>query len=324
MNVIVTGGRGFIGHNLCLHLQKISFGKIFVIDDGSSGSNKLDGVEYYDTNLNDAVVTRLLITDIKPTVIFHLAAIPRVSFSVENPVATFDANVKGTLNILETMRDCQAKFRWKCRLINSSSSSIYGGADVLPTPESHPADPKSPYALQKWQAEEWCRMYSALYGLDTVTLRYFNVIGPFSKFGGAYSTVLSAWMYHLYVNPESKPFLEGDGSQTRDFCSVDNVVSANYLAATAPYDFKFHGEAFNIAQSQSHSLSECKDLLEKISGKVLDLELRPPRIGDIKHTLADIYAARNVLGYKPETDFEKQVRVMANWYEHDYPADSPQ
>jgi UDP-glucose 4-epimerase len=153
--------------------------------------------------------------------------------------------------------------------------------------------------------------------MSTVSLRYFNVFGPFSLFGGAYSTVLSAWLYSLYVSPKTQPFLEGDGTQSRDFCFVDNVVQANILAATSKQ--RFAGEAFNIAQGQATTLLEVKTLLEKITGKKLDLDMRPPRVGDVMHTLADISAAQKVLGYKPATDFKAQVTAMAEWYRTGYP-----
>ena len=160
-------------------------------------------------------------------------------------------------------------------------------------------------------------MFAELYDVNVVCLRFFNVFGPHALFGGAYSTVLSAWLYHLYVDASYTAFLEGDGTQTRDFCFVDNVVQASLLAATGPK--RYRGTAFNVAQGKSHSLIECKQLIERISGKKLDLKRKPSRIGDVKHTLADVSLAQTELGYKPSTDFESQVSRMADWYEHDYP-----
>jgi UDP-glucose 4-epimerase len=161
-------------------------------------------------------------------------------------------------------------------------------------------------------------MFAELYDLDVVSLRYFNVFGPHALFGGAYSTVLSAWLYHLYVDPDYRPFLEGDGTQTRDFCYVDNAVQANILAATG--EGLFRGEAVNVAQGLSHSLLDCKDLLEQISGRRLELIEKPPRVGDVKHTLADITLAGKLLSYSPSIDFEQQVVQMAKWYEASYPS----
>ena len=174
--------------------------------------------------------------------------------------------------------------------------------------------------MQKWQGEEWCKLYADLYKLDVVSLRYFNVFGPHSYYGGAYSTVLSAWMYHLFVDSQEKPFLEGDGLQSRDFCFVDNVTQANILAAVYNKS-NFEGEAFNIAQGSSHTLLDCKSLLERISRRRLHLDMRPPRVGDVRHTLADITTACSILEYTPTTDFEAQVRKMTEWYEHSYRQD---
>jgi len=315
MRAIVTGGCGFIGRNLCEELLQDNH-KVLVVDDLSSGKewNKINNITYLHQSIQTPGFMKHVVDQYVPDIIFHLAAIPRVSFSVENPMETTMANLIGTVAILEAIRTTDNN---KCiRMVNSSSSSIYGGADILPTPTDYQADPKSPYALQKWHAEDWCRMYSSLYDIDVVSLRYFNVFGPHSYYGGAYSTILAAWLYYLYIDKNTKPFLEGDGSQTRDFCYIDNVVQANIKASL--YENRFCGESFNIAQGQSYSLLQCKDLLEKISGEPLDLEYRPTRIGDVKHTLANIEQSIKILGYNPNTDFEKQVENMAKWYQTGY------
>lgn len=315
MRVIVTGGCGFIGYNLCQQLDKDGY-NVLVIDDLSAGKeqNKISRFTYLYKSIQLPGFMIATINRYQPDIIFHLAAIPGVSFSVENPMSSFIANLVGTCTILEAIRQCDTKGH--IRLVNSSSSSIYGGADELPTPNNYPANPKSPYALQKWQIERWCQIYAKLYGIDVVSLRYFNVFGPHNYYGGAYASVLSAWLYHLYIDSDVQPFLEGDGKQTRDFCYVDNIVQANIKAATRKN--RFHGESFNIAQGQSHSLLDCKELLEKISGKSLKLEHRPTRVGDIRHSLADIEESIQALGYKPNTDFEKQVENMAKWYQTGY------
>ena len=300
-----------------------------VIDDLSSGKkwNKWDGVEYIEASLearrvcikektveNAVTAIDTLVSVFNPDVIFHLAAVPRVSYSVEYPFETTESNVLSTLAVLDAARKYGNKH---IRVVYTSSSSVYGGAKQLPSHVDCPADPQSPYAMKKWQGEEWCRLYAKLYDLDVVCLRYFNVFGPHSYYGGAYSTVLSAWMYSLYVDTSVKPFLEDDGTQTRDFCFVDNVTHANILAAM--YDkARFEGEAFNIAQGAAHSLLDCKALLEVISRRRLHLEMRPPRKGDVKDTLADIGRSASVLEYVPSIDFERQVRTMAKWYETSY------
>lgn len=316
MKAIVTGSNGFIGFNLCQALKQRDW-EVMGIDDLSSGlpQNVVPGFHYEYVQVQNQARIRELLEGFQPQVIFHLAAIPRVSYSVQNPLETAEANVLGTMSLLEGV--LRAGLVQQTRIVNSSSSSVYGGAKQLPTPENTPHDPQSPYAMQKSQAEQWLRLFARLYDLDCVSLRYFNVFGPHALFGGAYSTVLSAWMYHLYVNPNYEPFLEGDGQQTRDFCFVENVVQALILAGTREKGFA--GQAFNVAQGAAHSLLQCKALLEKISGQTLHLTQRPPRVGDVRHTLADISAARQELSYDPATDFEGQLQTMAGWYATDYP-----
>lgn len=317
MRAIVTGSNGFIGYNLCKELRNQHW-QVLGIDDLSNGlrDNVVDGFSYEWAKIEDRDNTRKLFREFRPDVVFHLAALPRVAFSVENPFDTAVANVMGTLSILEAV--VKEDLVGTTRLVNSSSSSVYGGADIRPTPESHPCQPKSPYALEKYQAEKWCEMFASLYNLDVISLRYFNVFGPHSLFGGAYSTVLTAWLYHLYVDGSYEPFLEGDGTQSRDFCFIDNVVQANIRSAIRPE--RFSGLAVNVAQGSSHTLLECKDLLEKISGKTLNLLQKPPRIGDVRHTLADISLAERELGYQPTNGFEDQLTQMADWFENSYPA----
>lgn len=321
MKAIVTGSNGFIGYNLCLRLRELGW-RVLGVDDLFSGlaENVVPGFEYLQVKVQDKPAMEGLLSSFEPQVIFHLAAMPRVSYSVENPMLTAEANVMGTLSLLEALVNTGQNR--SCRLVNTSSSAVYGGAELLPTPEEYPCRPQSPYALQKLQAEEWVRLFVDLYGLDALSLRYFNVFGPHSLFGGSYSTVLSAWLYHLYVNPDYEPFLEGDGLQTRDFCYVDNVVQANIQAATR--ERAFYGEAFNIAQGEAHNLLECHELLEEFAGRPLVLAGRPPRVGDVRHTLADISAARRELDYEPSRDFPEQLWKMARWYQTSYPVSAGQ
>lgn len=319
MKAIVTGSNGFIGYNLCATLAAENW-EVMGIDDLSGGlaSNKVPGIRYEHYQIQNKERFCAQLREFKPDAIFHLAAIPRVSYSVENPFKTAEAIIMGTLSVLEGV--VNAGLTDTTRILSTSSSSVYGGAKVMPTPETLPCAPKSPYALQKYQAEEWCRMFASLYGVNVACLRYFNVFGAHSLFGGAYSTVLSAWMYNLYVDNTYEPFLEGDGTQSRDFCYVENVVRANIQAATASTSFA--GNPFNIAQGSSTTLIEVKALLEEISGRELPLTIKPPRTGDVDHTLADISAAQKAFGYNPTTNFREQVQVMAEWYQTSYPKKS--
>jgi len=312
MKAIVTGGAGFIGHNLCIKLQDLGW-NVCVIDNYSTGYriNSVPGVEYCEGSVCEHKM-RSRVNAMKPDVIFHMAAVPRVSFSVRFPQETSEVNVIGTVSVLNAVKD----FSPKTRVILSSSSSVYGGADELPTPENYPSNPKSPYALQKWQSEQWAQMFAKMYGIDVCCLRYFNVMGPFARIGGAYSAVLSAWLYSIYIDRSIPTFIEGDGEQTRDFSYVDNVVQANIKAAQLTKQFT--GEVFNIAQGEQYSLNQCKELIEAISGEALNLVRKPERIGDVRHSLADISAAKKVLGYNPEIDFKQQLTKMAEWYKTDY------
>lgn len=309
MNILVTGGLGFIGSNLCDDLCE--FYNVFCIDNLSTGyeENKNTKVTYFKEDLLNIEKLKYIFNEHKFDIVFHLAALPRVSFSIKEPNLTFHNNVVACLNILECIR----LFSPNTKLINSSSSSVYGGADQLPTPESYPLNPKSFYAMQKMHTEQLCKLYSVFYNINTCSLRYFNVFGPRSRFGGAYSTVMSAWMYAICSNDKKYiPFLEGDGTVTRDFCFVENVVQANKLVGLS--DKNLNGECYNVAQGFSTSLIEIKNMIEIISGTKLHLESRNPRIGDVQHTLADISKIKTEFGYAPSTDLKSQIIVMFDWY----------
>ena len=318
MKAIVTGSNGFIGYNICQALARDGWA-VMGIDDLSSGRKDyaVDGCRYEIMQVQQREKMQRCLEEMEPDVVFHLAAMPRVSYSVENPFVTAEANVMGTISIMEGI--VKAGLVKKTRMVSTSSSAVYGNTEKLPTSEDDPCHPQTPYALEKYQGESWGRLFAELYGLDVVSLRYFNVFGPFSLFGGAYSTVLSAWLYQLFVDTDYQAFIEGDGKQSRDFCFVGNVVLANRLAAQA--SGRFVGEAFNIGQGEAYTLLKCQNLLEAASGRALELERRPPRVGDVRHTLADISRAAKVLGYEPDKDFESQVAAMAAWYRDAYPGD---
>ncbi len=314
--IIVTGSNGFIGRHTCRRLVDLG-AEVIGVDDLSDGSpdDAVVGVRYHAHSVADADWLVRLLRDTTPTAVVHLAAMPRVAYSVEHPLRSATVNEMGTLAVLNAI--LSADLADRTRLVCASSSSVYGGAEVLPTPETHTCNPQSPYALAKLHGERWCDLFHRLYGLDVVSLRYFNVFGPGARFGGAYSTVVPGWLYALYVDPACRPYLEGDGTQTRDFCYVDDVAQANASAVTRSR--RFAADVFNVGQGRAHSLLEVKEILERIVQKELPLERRPPRVGDVRHTLADITRARAELDFAPATDFDAQLADTAAWYRDCYP-----
>ena len=312
MNILVTGIAGFIGSNFAKQFkERFPDALIVGIDDFSSGRREalINDIVFYEGSVTDTALLEKIFLAHKPEYVFHFAAIPRVSYSVEQPVKTTDANVTGIIAMLTASKNHGVK-----RFMHSSSSSVYGGAKKLPAKESeNMPDPKSPYAAQKLCGEIFCKLFSELYGLDTVCLRYFNVYGPGQYGDSAYSTVISAWLEALYFPERKKAFIEGDGTQSRDFCFVDNVVDANIKTMGSSRPFK--GETFNIAHGERTAVNEVKNLIEEYTGKKLDLEQRTPRVGDVTHTHADINKAKKWFGYQPTTDFKKGLRETVKWFE---------
>lgn len=310
--VLVTGCAGFIGSNFVKQFfAKFPNTKIIGIDNFETG-RKEDVhplITFYKASILDHKVLEKIFAKHKPEYVFHFAARPRISFSVENPRYTSDINITGTAAVLEASKNHRVK-----RVIYSSSSSVYGTAKKLPATESeNPPDPQSPYSLQKYVGEEFCKMFSKLYGLDTVTLRYFTVFGPGQYGDSPYATVICAWLESLYFPDNKKGFIEGDGTQSRDFSYVDNIVEANILAMLHKKPLK--GEVFNIANSGNTTLNEVKVLIEKYTHKKLRLERRPPRMGDFRHTHADITKAERALGYSPKVSFKKGLKHTVAWFE---------
>lgn len=309
--ILVTGCAGFIGSNFVKTFRaRYPRTKIVGIDDFSTGRKDAlpKDITFYRGSITDMRLLKRIFSSHRPEYVFHFAARPRVSYGVLHPAETTLVNIYGTVAMLEQSRDHDVK-----RFIYSSSSSIYGGAKKLPTKESENLPrPVSPYGLQKYTGEPFCKMFSDLYDLDTVSLRYFNVFGPGQYGNSPYSTVISAWLETLYVSNRRKPFLEGNGAQSRDFCYVENVVDANIRAMR--YAKRLNGEAFNIAHGERTNLLEVKKLIEKYSGRKLNIEKRPPRLGDVRHTQADIGKARKMLGYRPRVDFRTGLRHTIAWF----------
>jgi nucleoside-diphosphate-sugar epimerase len=236
--------------------------------------------------------------------VFHLAARASVPRSVEHPRPANEVNVTGTLNLLIAAKDAGAR-----RFVYSASSSAYGDTPVMPKRIDMRPLPLSPYAVSKLAAEYYCTCWSHVYGLETVSLRYFNVFGPRQDPHGAYAAVIPAFLSRMLKGQQ--PVIFGDGEQSRDFCYIDNVVNANFLAADAA---KTAGEVVNIACGERTTLNEIVGDLNRLLGTDIQPEYRPTRAGDVKHSLADIREAQRVLGYEPKVMFAEGLERSLAWY----------
>jgi UDP-glucose 4-epimerase len=293
---LVTGGAGFIGSHLVRRL--VSQGAfVRVVDNLSTGdaarlNDIIDSIDFLKGDLADKPVCDAAVSGID--YIFHQAAIPSVQRSLLDPLMTNRANVTATLNLLESCR--AAKVR---RLVYAASSSAYGDTEVLPKRETMSANPLSPYALQKFVGESYCKLYYELYGLETVSLRYFNVFGPAQDPSSQYSAVIPRFVNALLAGQPLTVY--GDGEQSRDFTYVDNVIEANLLAMRrdgAP------GKVFNIGCGERISLNRLIQVLERIIGSPATVNYTAPKVGDVRHSLADLGLARKILGYDPSISFE--------------------
>ena len=291
--VVVTGGAGFIGSNMVDRL--IAEGKeVIIIDNLSTGrlENINDKAEFHKIDLADVDVDVLtkLFKDVD--VVFHFAALARVQPSIEDPLTFNNVNVNSTLKILMAAHEAGVK-----RVVYSASSSAYGNTETLPTPESETTNPLSPYGLQKLIGEQYCKMFSEVYGLDTVSLRYFNVYGERMLLEGAYCLVMGIFAKQMLNNQHLT--ITNDGNQRRDFTYVQDVVDANWLAAVHPD--KLNGEVFNIGNGNNYSVNDVADMMggEKVYGF--------PRIEPFE-TLADNSKAKNMLGWNPKGDLPTWIK----------------
>jgi len=297
MRCIVTGGAGFIGSNLVDRLVKDGH-EVQVWDNLSTGKKENINIRaiFIQCDISRSYDARKqLMLDFKPDVVFHLAAKARVQPSIENPIEFNTVNVNGTLNLLKMSADCGVK-----RFVYSSSSSVYGNVDITPTPEEHILNPLSPYALQKLIGEQYCKLYSELYDIETVCLRYFNVYGERQLLEGAYCLVMGIFAQQRLNNEPMT--IRGDGEQRRDFTYVGDVVDANIKAgfnAKIPI-FKCNGDVFNIGNGNNRSVNQIADL---IGGDRVNVN---PVI-EPKETLADNNKAYRVLGWKPTIKIEDWI-----------------
>ena len=308
-NILVTGGAGFIGSHLAETLLKQGH-QVRVLDNFSTGKKENlifeephPSLEIISGDIRDLRDCQRAVAGIE--YVFHEAALASVQRSVEDPLTTQAVNVGGTLHILMASREAGVK-----RVIYASSSAIYGDTPVLPKHEEMPPSPLSPYALQKYIGEQYCRLFSQLYGLDTLSLRYFNVFGPRQDPASIYSAVIPRFIEALVE--DRSPIVYGDGEQSRDFSYVENVVEANVLAMAASHGL---GEVMNIACGQRTSLNQLLDILQRILGSKVRPVYQDPRPGDVKHSLADIGKAIAFLHYHPRVGIETGLEKTAGYFE---------
>ncbi|MDY6845022.1 MAG: SDR family oxidoreductase [Thermodesulfobacteriota bacterium] len=305
---LVTGGAGFIGSNIVEELLKRGE-EVRVLDNFSFGKRKnLDFASHYPFELIEGDI-RDLDTCHKACkeidYVLHQAALRSVPRSIDHPGCTNEVNVKGTLNILLAARDAKVK-----RVVYASSSSVYGNALQLPLNEKHLPVPISPYAASKLAGEQYCRVFSEIYELETVSLRYFNVFGPRQSVESEYAVVIPKFIQQALLGEPLE--VHGDGEQTRDFSYVANVVKANLLAAKTS---GIRGKVFNIACGERHSVLKVGKTVGEILKKEISYNYTPARKGDVKHTLADITQARDLLEYTVVVGFEEGMKRTIEYFE---------
>jgi len=303
--ILVTGGAGFIGCNIVRRLLKEGHG-VRVLDNFSTGRREnLEGVdvELIEGDLTSYHMVQRAVKGVD--YVLHQGALPSVPRSVNDPIATVNVNIMGTLNVLTASYEAGVK-----RVVYASSSSIYGDTPELPKRETMLPQPKSPYAASKLAGEYLCRVFYETYGLEVVILRYFNVFGPFQNPHSQYAAVIPKFIMAALKGEPVTIF--GDGCQSRDFTFVDNVVEANLAALQAPKSAL--GKPINIACGQSYTLLDLVTTLEELLDKRIKRVFKEPRPGDVQHSLADISLAKELLGYEPKVDFREGLRRTVAWY----------
>ena len=304
---LVTGGAGFIGSNITEALIKQG-DQVRVFDNLSTGKKEnLDCVagkaELFEGDIRDREALAKAMAGVD--YVLHLAALRAVLRSVDDPEETNDVNVRGTLNVLLAARDAKVK-----RVVSTSSSSIYGDTEKFPLAETEIPNPLSPYAASKIMGEYYCKIFTKLYGLETVSLRYFNVFGPRQNPESVYSAVIPIFIDCILKG--KSPEIHWDGKQSRDFSYVDNVVVANILAATTP---GVAGEAFNIACHEEYSVMDIfTNLKEILNIHNIEPIFKPKRAGDIRRTYADISKSERMLGFKVQTRFREGLEKTVKWF----------
>ncbi len=303
---LVTGGAGFIGSHIAERLVRDGH-EVRVLDNFSTGHRRNlrpfeHGITLFEGDLTDEGLVRRAVEGVD--VIFHEAALASVPRSVETPLDTHAACATGTLMLLDA-----ARFAGVRRVVYAASSSAYGDQPYMAKRENDPPLPLSPYAAAKLAAEAYCQSFYHTYGLETVCLRYFNVFGPRQDPDSPYSAVIPLFITAMLEG--RRPVVYGDGQQSRDFTYVANVVEGNLLAATAP---DVAGRVINLANGRTTTLLQLLQLLDELLGTQVEPEFAPPRVGDVKESMADITLARRLLGYETVVDFETGLRESIDYY----------
>jgi UDP-glucose 4-epimerase len=303
---LVTGGAGFIGSNICRRL--VSEGCfVRVVDNLLTGKKSnlvdvIDKIEFIQADMGDSEVAQSALKDID--VVLHQGALPSVPVSVDNPAATHQHCINATFTLLLAARDAGVK-----RFVYAASSSAYGDSPTSPKVETMQTSPLSPYAVAKLTGEYYCSVFYNIYGLQTISLRYFNVFGPYQDPASQYAAAIPAFV--TAILKDESPTIYGDGEQSRDFTYIDNVVHANLLAARAN---QTKGEVINIACGQAVTVNEIIDMINTLLGKNVKPKYTDPRPGDVKHSLADITAAQKLINFKPLVSFHEGLKKAIDWY----------
>jgi nucleoside-diphosphate-sugar epimerase len=303
---LVTGGAGFIGSNICRRL--VSQGCfVRVVDNLLTGKKSnladiLDKIEFIEADMGDAEVAHSAMKDVN--VVLHQGALPSVPRSVDDPAATHKHCVDATFTLLLAARDAGIK-----RFVYASSSSAYGDTPTLPKVETMPPMPLSPYAVGKLAGEYYCSVFYSVFGLETISLRYFNVFGPYQDPTSQYAAAIPAFV--TAILKDEPPTVYGDGEQSRDFTYIDNVVGANLLAARAEHTA---GQVINVACGQAVTVNAIIDMINDSVGKNIKPIYTDPRPGDVKHSLADITLAEKLIAYKPKVPFKQGLQKAIDWY----------
>ncbi len=305
---LVTGGAGFIGCNLVRFLLEKNQ-QVVVLDNFATGKRENladieNRIELIEGDIRDRGAVDRAMAGCAG--IFHQAALGSVPRSIDDPLRSHDVNVNGTITVLESARTTEIK-----RIVFASSSSAYGEQPESPKHEEMAPAPISPYAATKISCEAYLSGYAAVYGLETLSLRYFNVFGPFQDPRGAYTAVIPAFISKLLRGEQ--PVVFGDGEQSRDFCYIENVSRANWLAANAPAEV-CNGQAVNIACNRAVSLKQILQQLRELLGVDVEPDYQAPRAGDVMHSLADISRAKETIGYEPKVYFEQGLQKAIDWY----------